>query len=142
MHLLRLPMLSLLWVPFFVAAVALFALGAILLRFLLFIALAVIAGVLLFGSGILRRIWRGGTWRSRRYSNCWFSRAAIRRRDEQTARDFGNVAFDDYRRATARRLDDEAREFRAFLAKLRQAADAADFQDFLKSRRAGRQQSS
>jgi hypothetical protein len=138
MHLLRLPMLSLLTVPFFVAAVALFALGAVLLRFLLFIALAAIAGVLLFGSGILRRIWRGWAWRSRRHPSCRFPRAAVRRRDERPARDFGTGAFDDYRRATARRLDDEACEFRAFLAKLRQAADAADFQDFLKSRRAGR----
>jgi len=142
MHLLRLPMLPLLLVPFFVAAVALFALGAVLLRFLLFIALAVIAGVLLFGSGILRRIWRGWAWRSSSRSNCRFRRAASAHRDERTARDFGNVAFEDYRRATVRRLDGEAQEFRAFLAKLRQATDAADFQDFLKSRRAGRPQSS
>jgi hypothetical protein len=57
-------------------------------------------------------------------------------------RGVGNSAFDDYRGATLRKLEDEAREFRAFLEKLRRAADAADFEAYLKERRAGRPQTS
>jgi hypothetical protein len=52
-------------------------------------------------------------------------------------RPHGSSAFEDYRRATLFRLEDEAREFRSFLDRLRQAADAADFEAFLKARRQG-----
>lgn len=48
----------------------------------------------------------------------------------------GNSAFDDYRRATLRKLEAEAEEFRKYLDGLRRAADAASFDAFLKSRRA------
>lgn len=48
----------------------------------------------------------------------------------------GNEAFDDYRRATLRKLEAEAEEFRKYLDGLRRAADAAAFEAFLKSRRA------
>lgn len=142
MHLLLLPLLALLFAPFFVAVVVMFAVSAILLRMLFVIALVVFGGVLLFGSGILHRLWRGCAWGLRRYSGHRFSRQSYRHNDERPAGDIGTTAFEDYRRATLRKLDDEAREFRAFLAKLRQAADAADFQDFLKSRRAGGPQTS
>ena len=47
----------------------------------------------------------------------------------------GNSAFNDYRRATLRKLEDEAAEFRTFLDGLKRAADAAEFDAFLKSRR-------
>lgn len=53
----------------------------------------------------------------------------------KTARS-GNEAFDDYRRATMRKLETEAEEFRKYLDRLRQAADRAAFEAFLKSRRA------
>ncbi|HML30033.1 MAG TPA: DUF2852 domain-containing protein [Hyphomicrobium sp.] len=49
----------------------------------------------------------------------------------------GNAAFDDYRRATLRKLEVEAEEFRKYLDGLRRATDAAAFEAFLKSRRAG-----
>jgi len=48
-----------------------------------------------------------------------------------------NSAFENYRRATLRRLEDEASEFRSFLERLRHTADAADFEAFLKARREG-----
>jgi hypothetical protein len=46
-----------------------------------------------------------------------------------------NAAFAAYRAATIARLESEARDFRAFLERLRRSSDAADFQAFLRSRR-------
>jgi hypothetical protein len=58
------------------------------------------------------------------------------RRDHASApRDVDNNAFNDYRRATLRRLEQEAEEFGAYLNRLRHAADAAAFESFLKARR-------
>ena len=48
----------------------------------------------------------------------------------------GNVAFDEYRQETLRRLEDEQREFRDFLDKLRAAKDKAEFDQFMADRRA------
>jgi hypothetical protein len=48
-----------------------------------------------------------------------------------------NSAFEDYRRATLKRLEQEAEEFRSYLTRLRRAADAAAFEAFLKARKAG-----
>jgi hypothetical protein len=137
MHLLLLPLLPLLLVPFFVICAAVFAVGAVL-RLLFVVALVSAAGFLLFGRGLLRGAFRILTLRSHRR----FRSRAQRSFDDSHSRDLGNSAFDEYRRATLRKLEDEAREFRAFLAKLRNAADATDFQDFLKSRRADRPQNS
>jgi hypothetical protein len=47
----------------------------------------------------------------------------------------GNSAFDDYRTETLRRLEEEEREFRAFLERLRRARDKAEFDQFLAERR-------
>jgi hypothetical protein len=133
MHVLFFPLLPLLLVPLFVAAIMVFVVGAVLLRVLFFVAIAALAGAFLLGSGLFRGVFRACGSGPRQH--CW--RHPNRRFDEPPPRDLGNSAFDDYRRATLNRLEDEAREFRTFLAKLRQAADAADFQAFLKSRRAG-----
>lgn len=130
MHLLLFPLLL---VPLFVTAMLVFVVGAILLRVLFFVAIAALAGAFLFGSGVLRGVFRACGSGARQY----YWRCPNQRFDGPPPRDLGNSAFDDYRRATLNRLEDEAREFRAFLAKLRQAADAADFQAFLNSRRAG-----
>lgn len=133
MHLLLFPLLPLLLVPLFVAAMMVFVIGAILLRILFFVAIAALAGAFLLGSGLFRGVFRACGSGPRQH--CW--QYPNRRFDEPSPRDLGNSAFGDYRRATLNRLEDEAREFSAFLAKLRQAADAADFQAFLNSRRAG-----
>jgi hypothetical protein len=47
----------------------------------------------------------------------------------------GNRAFDDYRAETLRRLEDEQREFKEFLERLRFAKDRAEFDQFMNERR-------
>ncbi|MCL2430454.1 MAG: DUF2852 domain-containing protein [Alphaproteobacteria bacterium] len=52
-----------------------------------------------------------------------------------TARPSGNQAFDEYRTETLKRLEDEQREFEAYLERLRQARDKAEFDQFMAERR-------
>lgn len=55
----------------------------------------------------------------------------------------GNAAFDEYREATLKRLEEEQEAFRDFLDRLRMARDRAEFDEFMAERRAtaaGRQQ--
>lgn len=47
----------------------------------------------------------------------------------------GNRAFDEYREATLKRLEDEQREFREFLERLRLAKDRAEFDQFMADRK-------
>ena len=47
----------------------------------------------------------------------------------------GNRAFDEYRVETLRRLEEEQREFMAFLDRLRHAKDKAEFDQFMAERR-------
>lgn len=121
-------------VPFVVLAMILFFVGSIVMRLMFFVAIAAFAGLILFGTGlfgVLVRTLGSGVRRAYwSYQNRRFDSPA-------PPRDLDNAAFEDYRRATMTKLDSEAQEFRAFLAKLRQAADAADFKAFLNSRRAG-----
>jgi hypothetical protein len=49
----------------------------------------------------------------------------------------GNRAFDEYREATLRRLEEEASEFQAFLQRLRHAKDKAEFDQFMAERDRG-----
>jgi hypothetical protein len=64
-------------------------------------------------------------WRAWKQRHRWGGRAASS----------GNVAFDEYREETLRRLDEEQREFRDFLDKLRAAKDRAEFDQFMSDRR-------
>jgi hypothetical protein len=48
----------------------------------------------------------------------------------------GNRAFDEYRAETLRRLEEEQREFREFLERLRVAKDKTEFDAFMAERRA------
>jgi len=50
-------------------------------------------------------------------------------------RSSGNHAFDEYRTETLRRLEEEQREFRDFLDRLRFAKDKAEFDQFMAERR-------
>ncbi len=50
------------------------------------------------------------------------------------ARSSGNWAFDEYRAETLRRLEEEQREFRDFLERLRHAKDKAEFDQFMADR--------
>jgi uncharacterized protein DUF2852 len=47
----------------------------------------------------------------------------------------GNRAFDDYRAETLKRLEDEQREFKDFLGRLRFAKDRAEFDQFMTAQR-------
>ena len=47
----------------------------------------------------------------------------------------GNRVFDDYREETLRRLEEEQREFREFLDRLRKAKDKEEFDQFMAERR-------
>jgi hypothetical protein len=47
----------------------------------------------------------------------------------------GNSAFDDYRSETLKRLEDEQREFKDFLGRLRFAKDRTEFDQFMAERR-------
>jgi hypothetical protein len=47
----------------------------------------------------------------------------------------GNRAFDEYREETLRRLEEEQKEFREFLDRLRHARDKAEFDQFMADRR-------
>jgi hypothetical protein len=47
----------------------------------------------------------------------------------------GNRAFDDYRSETLKRLEEEQREFRDFLGRLRFAKDKTEFDQFMAERR-------
>lgn len=49
----------------------------------------------------------------------------------------GNRAFDEYRADTLRRLEEEQREFKEFLERLRFAKDRAEFDQFMAERRKG-----
>ena len=51
------------------------------------------------------------------------------------SRSSGNRAFDEYRTETLQRLEEEQREFREFLARLRMAKDKAEFDQFMAERR-------
>jgi Protein of unknown function (DUF2852) len=50
-------------------------------------------------------------------------------------RSSGNRAFDDYRTETLQRLEEEQREFKEFLERLRFAKDRAEFDQFMAERR-------
>ncbi len=50
----------------------------------------------------------------------------------------GNRAFDDYRAETLKRLEEEQREFREFLDRLRFAKDKTEFDQFMAERRNNR----
>lgn len=47
----------------------------------------------------------------------------------------GNRAFDEYREETLKRLEDEQKEFREFLDRLRLAKDRSEFDQFMAERR-------
>ena len=47
----------------------------------------------------------------------------------------GNAAFDEYRNETLKRLEDEQREFKSFLERLRFAKDKTEFDAFMNEQR-------
>ena len=93
------------------------------------------------GLGILAYVVWSGRMRSWRYAR-WNHegrermRATMGRWCGGASRGYssGNKAFDDYREETLRRLEEEEREFKDFLDRLRQAKDKAEFDQFMSER--------
>jgi hypothetical protein len=114
-------------------------LGLMVVSFILFwpLGLAVLAFLLWSG-----RMGHGGScgWngsRSRwqqRFADKWDRRAGDAWRGGGFSSS-GNRAFDDYREATLKRLEDEQREFREFLERLRLAKDRSEFDQFMSDRK-------
>jgi hypothetical protein len=85
---------------------------------------------------------RMGCWKHGRAGR-WHMPEGMRPRDQYKAwkrswgayQSSGNVAFDEYREETLRRLEEDQREFRDFLDKLRAAKDKAEFDQFMADRR-------
>lgn len=91
------------------------------------VGLATLAFII--GSG--RMSWKGGS------VSRWYGAADQMRPAGtwwQPSRSSGNRAFDEYRAETLRRLEEEQREFRDFLARLRMAKDKAEFDQFMAER--------
>ena len=85
-------------------------------------------------------IWSGrmGCWKRAEVGR-WHGGERMREAAQQWWRQppsSGNHAFDEYRTETLRRLEDEQREFREFLDRLRFARDKTEFDQFMAERRA------
>jgi hypothetical protein len=96
----------------------------------------------LIGSGRMgRRGWCGAHGAGRWYRN---ENADAREHGDDRGRRWewpgrrdassGNRAFDEYRSETLKRLEDEQREFKDFLDRLRHAKDKAEFDQFMAER--------
>jgi hypothetical protein len=94
------------------------------------------------GSGRMLRCWnsrRGGEWRSRmREQAAQWCGPRAQGGMRSGMRGSGNHAFDEYRDETLRRLEEEEREFKEFLDRLRQAKDKAEFDQFMSEMRGRR----
>jgi hypothetical protein len=100
-----------------------------LVGFIIWWPLGLIALGYLVGSGRLRH-WTGCGAHHRQSRNqadpCgWWSRRST---------SSGNWAFDEYRSETLRHLEEEQREFKEFLDRLRHAKDKAEFDQFMAER--------
>jgi hypothetical protein len=71
-------------------------------------------------------------WSKRMFSGQCSRRSGTFRRNAYAPS--GNAAFDAYREATLRRLEDEQEAFQAFLERLRAAKDKAEFDAFMDER--------
>ena len=53
---------------------------------------------------------------------------------DDTVQSSGNRSFDAYREETIKRLEEESRDFEAFLTRLREARDSSEFDQFMTDR--------
>ena len=111
--------------------------GVMVLAFILFwpVGLAILAYLIWSGRMGCGRSGDMSRWQ-RRMADRWDNKM------QRWGRDFrggfpssGNAAFDDYREDTLRRLEEEQREFREFLERLRKAKDKEEFDHFMADRR-------
>ena len=82
-----------------------------------------------------------GCWSGRGYEHWQAKMERMRDKMERfghggwTGPSSGNRAFDEYRSETIQRLEEEQKEFREFLKRLRMAKDKAEFDQFMAERR-------
>jgi hypothetical protein len=107
------------------------------LGFILFwpIGLAILAYLLWSGRMGCGRHGEMSRWQ-RRMSDKWDRKMERWGREARGFASSGNRAFDEYREQTLRRLEEEQREFREFLDRLRKAKDKQEFDEFMGERRA------
>jgi hypothetical protein len=72
-------------------------------------------------------------WSKRMFSKSCRSRS-LTRQGFTAMQSSGNLAFDNYKAETLRRLEEEQNSFEAFLQRLREAKDKAEFDDFMADR--------
>jgi hypothetical protein len=109
------------WIVLMVAGFIFFwPVGLAILGFLLW------SGRMGMGCGYRGPHWRNKGWRRYGEGPRW---------NWGGPRSSGNLAFDEYKAETLRRLEDEQREFVDFLHKLRHAKDKAEFDQFMTERR-------
>ena len=130
--------------------------GLTVVSFILFWPLGLVVLGYLIGSGRMacwahngRDGWEHGWDRWQRHEDRWQRRMErLQQRIEQMQalaeqwgggrgfrRSSGNRAFDEYRDETLRRLEEEQREFKAFLDRLRHAKDKVEFDQFMAEHR-------
>jgi hypothetical protein len=110
--------------------------------FILFWPAGLVVLGFLIGSGRMR-CWtsrRGGNWREgmermQERAAQWCGPGAAGAANNSS----GNRAFDEYRAETLRRLEEEERQFKEFLDRLRHAKDKAEFDQFMAEMRRGRE---
>ena len=101
----------------------------------IWIALMVLGFILFWPLGLITLfylIWSGKMMccigELARWRNNLLQRCSVQRSESDST---GNMAFDEYREATLKRLEHEQHEFTAFLEKLRRAKDKKEFDQFM-----------
>jgi hypothetical protein len=111
--------------------------GLMVLSFFVWWPLGLATLAFLLGSGRMGR----GAWCGRNAGR-WYRNEEAREPGEERSRWWpgrrattsGNWAFDEYRNETLKRLEEEQREFKDFLDRLRHAKDKAEFDQFMAER--------
>ena len=105
-----------------------------ILAFIIFwpIGLAILAYLIWSGR---MGCWKNGGWRRRHHDGAGRHGGESRWHGRNGRSSSGNLAFDEYREETMRRLEDEQKEFWSFLDRLRHAKDKAEFDQFMADRR-------
>jgi hypothetical protein len=118
--------------------------GVMVLGFILFwpAGLAILAYMIWSGRMACGRYGEMSRWQQHMADRWDRRRERFEARMDRWAREMrgfassGNAAFDGYREETLRRLEEEQREFREFLDRLRKAKDKQEFDQFMAERRA------
>jgi hypothetical protein len=107
--------------------------AAMVIGFIVFFPIGLMILGFMIGSGRLGRRW-ARRWGMTGDGGPEAGRGWCSWRDDR-AGGSGNIAFDEYRVDTLRRLEEEQKDFAAFLERLRFAKDRAEFEHFMTDRR-------